>query len=84
MVTNNNESMTHIFLKPCGCLSCAIVEKPTMFREIAKAFQDAAKNNETHKLVTTQFVREMKWTCLTHKKPAKPTANQANLFKESK
>ena len=62
------EPMTHIFLKPCGCLACAIVNVPEMFGELAKAQRYAKKHDETYQLIETQTVREMEWQCPLHKK----------------
>jgi len=62
------EPMTHIFLKPCGCLSCAVVNAPEMFGELSRAQRYAKRHNETYKLMETQAVREMDWKCPAHKK----------------
>lgn len=62
------EPMTHVFLKPCGCLSSAVINTPIMFRELAKAQRYAEKHNETYKLMETQAVREMAWKCIEHRK----------------
>lgn len=59
--------MTHVFLKPCGCLSCAIVNVPSMFGELARAQRYAKTHNETYKLMEAQDVRKMDWKCSQHK-----------------
>ena len=61
------EPKTHVFLKPCGCLSCAIVNVPEMFGELAKAQRYAKKHGEIYQLMETQAVREMAWKCPQHK-----------------
>jgi hypothetical protein len=77
------EPKTHIFLKSCGCLSCAIVDVPEMYKELAKAFRYAANHNETYKLVPTQQVRDMDWKCAEHKtKKSIPVAKQVSLFED--
>jgi len=63
----SEEPKTHVFLKPCGCLSCAIVNVPRTFGELAKAQRYAAKHGETYQLMETQAVREMEWKCREHK-----------------
>ena len=62
------ESQTHVFLKPCGCLACAIVNRPERFKELAAAQRYAAKHGETYRLMPTQAVRDMAWTCPEHKR----------------
>lgn len=62
------EPMTHVFLKSCGCLACAIVNVPERFSELVKAQRYAQKHGETYKLMDTQAVREMEWQCPEHKK----------------
>ena len=66
-----DEPKTHVFLKPCGCLSCPVVNVPEMFGELAKAQRYAQKHGEIYKLVETQEVREMQWRCPEHKKEKK-------------
>ena len=63
------EPKTHVFLKPCGCLSRAISNRPEMFGELARAQRYAQKHGETYKLMDTQAVREMNWYCPQHKPP---------------
>lgn len=65
------EPKTHVFLKPCGCLACAVVNVPERFNELAKAQRYAKKHGETYHLMETQAVREMEWVCPQHKKVAK-------------
>jgi hypothetical protein len=62
------EPKTHIFLKPCGCLACAIVNVPRNFKELAKAQTYARNHGETYQLMETAAVREMQWRCPEHKK----------------
>jgi len=69
------EPKTHVFLKSCGCLSCAIVNVPEMFGELAKAQRYAKRHGETYKLMETQAVREMEWRCPQHKKSS-PTGGK--------
>jgi len=76
---NEKEPMTHVFLKPCGCLSCAIVNTPTMFGELSKAQRYAKHHNDTYKLMETQAVREMEWKCSEHKTKQK-TIKQEQLL----
>lgn len=71
MNPETQEPMTHIFLKPCGCLACAIVDKPEMLPEIGRAFRYSLKHGETYQKVPTQQVREMDWKCKDHKKTDK-------------
>jgi len=66
---NTEEPKTHVFRKPCGCVSCLIVNEPSMFGELAKAQRYAAKHDETYELMETQAVREMQWKCEEHRKP---------------
>jgi len=61
------EPMTHVFRKPCGCVSHLIINVPRMFGELAKAQRYAAKHEGTYELVETQAVREMEWKCPEHK-----------------
>lgn len=68
MESKKEEPKTHIFLQPCGCLACAIVNVPEMFKELAKAQTYAKKHGETYQLMETQAVREMEWECPQHKK----------------
>ncbi len=67
MTEVKKETMTHIFLKPCGCLSCALVDVPENFTELAKAYRYAQKHNETYQKVSTEQVRIMEWECKEHK-----------------
>ena len=67
---NEPEPKTHVFLKPCGCLSAAYVDVPHNYNELAKGFKYATKHNETYQLMETQKVREMEWKCPEHKKKA--------------
>ena len=60
------EPMTHVFLKPCGCLSCAILNMPERFGELAKAQLYAQNHGEIYELMGTQAVREMAWKCPQH------------------
>ena len=69
-MTTQQEAQTHVFLKPCGCLSCVIVNVPSMFGELAKAQRYAEKHGDTYELMETQAVREMKWKCQEHSKVA--------------
>ena len=62
------ESKTHVFLKPCGCLACAVINTPSRFGELAKAQRYAKNHNETYQLMETRAVREMEWICPQHKK----------------
>jgi len=66
-MATENGSMTHVFLKPCGCLACAIINRPERFRELARAQAYAQKHGETYQLLPTQTVREMDWKCSEHK-----------------
>ena len=61
------EPKTHVFRKPCGCLSCVIVNVPRCFGELAKAQRYAERHGETYELMETQAVREMEWRCPQHK-----------------
>lgn len=61
------ESKTHVFLKPCGCVACAIVNTPRNFGALSKAQKYAAAHGESYQLMETQAVREMQWRCPTHK-----------------
>ena len=61
------EPKTHVFLKPCGCLVCAVLNVPRMFSALAKAQRYAEKHGETYQLMETQAVREMEWRCPEHK-----------------
>jgi len=61
------EPKTHVFLKPCGCLACAIVNVPHNFMALAKAQRYAKAHGETYELMDTQAVREMQWLCSQHK-----------------
>jgi len=67
-MTTETKSMTHIFLKPCGCLSCAIVNSPNTIRELAQAHRYAKKHGETYQLIETEQVRTMSWKCPIHGK----------------
>lgn len=62
------EAKTHVFLKPCGCLACVVVNVPRMFGELAKAQRYAKRHQETYKLMGTEEVREMEWECPQHRK----------------
>ena len=62
------EPMTHVFLKPCGCVSCLIVNVPEMFNELAKQQRYAMKHNLNYELMSTQAVREMNWKCAEHER----------------
>ena len=62
------EPKTHVFFKACGCLSCAIINVPRMFGELAKAQRYAQRHEETYKLMETEEVRKMEWECPQHKK----------------
>lgn len=62
------EPKTHVFLKPCGCLACAIVNVPRNFQALAKAQTYAKTYGETYQFMETQAVREMDWKCPQHKK----------------
>lgn len=64
------ESKTHVFLKPCGCLACAIVNVPRNFGELAKAQRYAKAHGETYHLMETEVVRTMAWVCAEHKEGA--------------
>ena len=75
----DKEPMTHVFLKPCGCLSCAIVNVPEMFSELSKAQRYAKRHNEIYKLMETQLVREMKWKCSEHKTKQETTKQEQLL-----
>ena len=75
MTEADEEPQTHVFLQPCGCVSCLIVNVPQMFGELGRAWRYAQKHGETYKLMKTQEVREMKWKCPQHKKPLVPTAS---------
>jgi len=68
------ESKTHVFFKPCGCLACAIINRPELFGELSRARQYAKRHGETYKLMDTQAVREMEWRCPQHKESS-PTPN---------
>ena len=68
MTEQIKEPQTHVFFKPCGCLSGAVVNVPSMFGELAKMQRYAAKHGETYKLMETQDVRTMQWKCSEHKK----------------
>ena len=61
------EPMTHVFLKPCGCISGLVVNVPEMFKELVKMQRYAEKHGETYQLMETQAVREMQWKCDVHK-----------------
>lgn len=63
-----DEPKTHVFRKPCGCLSCAIVNVPRNFKELAKAQRYAEQHDETYELMETPAVRAMAWQCPEHKK----------------
>lgn len=65
---HEKESRTHVFLKPCGCLSVALVDDPRNFVELGKAYKYAQKHGETYQVMDTQKVREMKWRCDLHQK----------------
>lgn len=67
-MNDTKEPQTHVFIKPCGCLSCAIVNVPEMFGELAKAQRYAQKNGQIYKLMETEDVRKMAWKCEQHKK----------------
>ena len=69
----NNE--THVFIKPCGCLSSAMLNTPHNYSELAKAFRYAERHEETYKLMDTQAVREMEWTCAERKKAKAEVTN---------
>ena len=71
MTTNQEEPKTHVFLKPCGCLACAIVNVPRNFGALAKAQRYAQKHGETYHLMETQAVRTMAWLCPQHKEEEK-------------
>ena len=64
MVTE--ETKTHVFRKPCGCLACAILNRPETFGALARASRYAKKHGETYELMETQAVREMAWKCPAH------------------
>ena len=64
----DSEPKTHVFFKACGCLSCAIVNVPNMFGELAKAQRYAQKHGDTYRLMETQDVREMPFKCPQHQK----------------
>ena len=64
---SKEEPKTHVFFKQCGCLSCAIVNVPSMFGELAKAQSYAKKHENVYKLMETQEVRDMEWKCPEHK-----------------
>ena len=57
---------THVFLKQCGCLAAAIIDSPHNYREIGNALRMVEKRKETYKLMDTQDVRDMAWTCPKH------------------
>ena len=65
-MSQKEEPKTHVFLKPCGCLACAVLNVPERFGELAKAQSYAKKHRETYQLMETQAVREMKWRCPEH------------------
>jgi hypothetical protein len=71
MDDKEKEPMTHVFLKPCGCLSAAVVNVPQMFSELARCQRYATKHGETYKLMETADVRIMEWKCDQHKSEAK-------------
>jgi hypothetical protein len=71
-MTEQKEPMTHVFFKPCGCLACAIVDKPEMYPELGRAYRYAEKHGETYKKMETQEVRTMEWKCPEHKAEKKP------------
>ena len=64
-----NEPKTHVYLKSCGCLACAIINLPRNFKELGRAQRYAEKHGETYKLMETEDVRKMEWECLEHRKP---------------
>jgi hypothetical protein len=77
-MNDENEPKTHIFLKPCGCLSSAYVDVPETYDDLAKAFRYAKRNGLTYKLVETEYVRKMSWHCEAHL--GKPKAEQKTMF----
>lgn len=62
------EQKTHVFLKPCGCVSGLVVNVPSMFGELSRMQRYAKAHGEIYKLMETQAVREMQWKCQEHKK----------------
>jgi hypothetical protein len=67
VMPTEKEPMTHVFLKPCGCLSAAVVNVPVMFSELARQQRYASKHGQTYKLMETEDVRKMKWKCDLHR-----------------
>jgi len=65
---NETESMTHVFLKPCGCLFGAVLDVPEMFAELASQYRYAKKCGLTYKKIPSQEVRTMGWKCPQHKR----------------
>ena len=63
----SEEPRTHVFLKPCGCLVAAMIDSPHNYRELGNALRMALKRGEIYKVMETQTVREMSWTCEKHK-----------------
>lgn len=59
--------MTHVFLKKCGCLGIAVVNKPAMFVELTKAHKTAEKQGLKYKLMPTEEFKVMEWQCPEHK-----------------
>jgi len=60
-----------VFLKPCGCVACLILNVPRNFAALAKAQRYAKSHNETYQLMETQAVREMEWQCTGHSEKLK-------------
>ena len=70
-MNTTEEPQTHVFLKPCGCLSSAILNVPRMFNALAGVQRYAKNHGETYKLMKTEEVRRMDWACPEHRKAVK-------------
>jgi len=53
------EPKTHVFLKPCGCLACAVLNVPRNFQSLAKAQRYAETHGETYHWMETAVVTEL-------------------------
>lgn len=67
-MTTEQEPKTHVFLKPCGCVSSLIIDKPERYEELGRLARYARSHGETYRSMETEDVRKMDWECPKHKK----------------
>ena len=67
-MTTEKEPKTHVYLKPCGCVSSLIIDKPERYEELGRLARYAWRHGESYFLMETAAVRTMEWECPAHKK----------------